>query len=462
MFRKNKKSKAVSENKTEAVQEEKIEVKTNADKVHEAFYEKIRNAHRSDELYELPGDEDLTPEELAEIHKFWDKYSFAYPDIDLKSFKAFKNRRGKVEVRHMPSVVRMQYLQPKFVHKDFRVALQTKAILPLLFSNVKQPRTVLRQMNGFYSDTDFNLLTRDGATELLARESAEHRLIVKPRTTGGGRGIFFIDKGADFETVKDTVESLGSVGFVIQEALEQSEFMKQFNPTSVNTLRITSLLWKDEVRILASLVRVGKVGNEVDNYSQGGSLIGLDSQTGKCNNWAFTHEHERLTVLPSGLDLNQDLYVPGFSKAISMVKTMHSRIPYIRMVSWDIAIDNNDEPVLIENNFAGMIQIHECVTGPIFGDLTEEVLDEYLIRQFCFSVEVDGWLVDEYRSRIIIKEYIGNGGNVTIPEKLLDKKVKSIKKNAFAKKNVSSVSVSKRLYDVSPGAFKGLDVKINE
>ena len=456
MFRKEKKSKSVNKRKSDVIREEK----TNAAKVHEEFYNKVRNAHRSDELYEVPGDEELTPEEIEKIHKFWDKYSFAYPDIDFKSFKAFKNRRGKVEVRHLPSVVRTQYLQQKFVHKDFRIALQTKALLPLLFSNAKQPRTVLRQMNGFYSDTNFNMLSRQEAIQLLANECAEHRLIVKPRTKGGGKGIFFLNKGESYEKVKEAIDGLGPVGFVIQEVLEQSEFMKKFNPTSVNTLRITSFLWKDEVRILASLIRVGKVGNEVDNYSQGGSLIGLDAQTGKCNRWAFTHEHERITVLPSGIDLNQDLYVPGYEKAVSMVKKMHSRISYIRMVSWDIALDYNDEPVLIENNFSGMIQLHECVTGPLFGDLTEEVLDEYLIKRFCFSVEVDGWLVDEYNSRVIIKEYIGENKDVVVPEKLLDKKVKSIKKNAFAKKDISSVSVSQRLYDASPNAFSGLEIKI--
>ncbi|MBR1763655.1 MAG: hypothetical protein IJ731_09895 [Eubacterium sp.] len=455
MFGKGKKSKVFNKEKSDVIREEK----NNAAQVHEEFYNKVRNAYRSDELYELPDDEELTPEEIKKIHEFWDKYSFAYPDIDFKSFKAFKNRRGKVEVRHLPSVVRTMYLQEKFAPWDFRMALQVKAMLPLLFSNAKQPRTVLRQMNGFYTDSDFNLISRQEATQLLAKESAQHRMIVKPRTKGGGRGIFFIEKGASYEKVEEAIDYLGPVGFVIQETLEQSEFMKKFNPSSVNTLRITSFLWKDEVHILASLIRVGKKGNEVDNYSQGGSLIGLDAKTGKCCRWAFTHEHERITVLPSGLDLNQDLYVPNYEKAVSMVKEMHSRIPYIRMVSWDIAIDCENEPVFIENNFAGMIQIHECVTGPLFGDLTEEVLDEYLIKRFCFSVKVDGWLVDEYNNHVVIKEYIEENKEVVVPEKLLGKRVKSIKKNAFAIKDISSVSVSQRLYDASPNAFEGLKIK---
>ena len=146
-------------NKKECIMLEKdynskpITEESNAAQVHEAFYNKVRNAYRSDSLYEMPDDEDLTPEEIEAIRKFWGKYSFAYPDIDFTSFKSFKNRRGKVEVMHMPGVVRTQYLKPKFLNNEFKIALQSKGLLPLLFANAKQPKTVLRQMDGHYADT---------------------------------------------------------------------------------------------------------------------------------------------------------------------------------------------------------------------------------------------------------------------------------------------------------------------
>lgn len=47
------------------------------------------------------------------------------------------------------------------------------------------------------------------------------------------------------------------------------------------------------------------------------------------------------------------------------------------MISWDVAIDKDAEPVLIEANLQiGDIDILQPVNGPLFGDLTEDVLKE--------------------------------------------------------------------------------------
>ena len=45
-----------------------------------------------------------------------------------------------------------------------------------------------------------------------------------------------------------------------------------------------------------------------------------------------------------------------------------------KLVAWDISLDQNDEPVLIETNlrWGGSVQI---AAGPVFGDMTEDVLN---------------------------------------------------------------------------------------
>ena len=52
-------------------------------------------------------------------------------------------------------------------------------------------------------------------------------------------------------------------------------------------------------------------------------------------------------------------------------------IPHFRLVSWDIAIDESGEPILIEMNSAyGGPELHQFSNGPIFGEDTEEILEE--------------------------------------------------------------------------------------
>lgn len=60
-----------------------------------------------------------------------------------------------------------------------------------------------------------------------------------------------------------------------------------------------------------------------------------------------------------------------------MIKSIHPLIPHFRLVSWDVAICEDGEPMLIEANMRkGGINLNQFNNGPLFGDLTERVLDE--------------------------------------------------------------------------------------
>ena len=79
---------------------------------------------------------------------------------------------------------------------------------------------------------------------------------------------------------------------------------------------------------------------------------------------------------PDGL-VFEGFKVPSYDKAVELVRKAHPIIGNFRLVSWDIAIDESGEPVLIEANMRkGGINFHQFNNGPLFGDLTERVLDE--------------------------------------------------------------------------------------
>lgn len=69
--------------------------------------------------------------------------------------------------------------------------------------------------------------------------------------------------------------------------------------------------------------------------------------------------------------------IPNFEKVIQMVETCHEKMGNFRLVSWDIAIGEDGEPILIEANLRnGECEFHQYNNGPLFGKLTEQVLDE--------------------------------------------------------------------------------------
>lgn len=71
--------------------------------------------------------------------------------------------------------------------------------------------------------------------------------------------------------------------------------------------------------------------------------------------------------------------IPNYDKCVEMVKRLAPRFSNIsKLISWDITIDQDAEPVLIETNltWGGSVQI---ATGPVFGDMTPKVL-EYVTK----------------------------------------------------------------------------------
>ena len=58
-----------------------------------------------------------------------------------------------------------------------------------------------------------------------------------------------------------------------------------------------------------------------------------------------------------------------------MAKRLATRLGHFRVVSWDIAVGANYEPILIEfNAFTQSIDYHQLNNGPLFGEFTDEVI----------------------------------------------------------------------------------------
>ena len=157
-------------------------------------------------------------------------------------------------------------------------------------------------------------------------------------------------------------------------------------------------------------------------------------------------DNTKISVLPNGLDLAaQDLAGPSFDEVKRIISKIHYRIPYVKLISWDIALNEENVPTFIECNFAGMIQIHEAVTGPLFGDLMPELLDEYLLKEFFVRIAEKDFICKEFHDHITLIEYIGESENVVIPDEINGKPVTKIDKKAFKGCTISNFTAPLRL-----------------
>ncbi len=390
-----------------------------------------------DDSYALPEDEPLTQEEKEAVQAFWGKYSFAYPDIDFRSFQTFKNRTGKFDPRHLPGGIKKAALN--YVDSFYTAPFQNKAMLEMLYTGIPQPETIVRRMNCLYYDGKYNHITLTRTINIMLLALKKGDLFFKLNFTSGGSGVFLLEKGSQTkESLREMItKTYANYAFVVQKPLKQNDFMRALNPSSVNTVRITTMLFKQKVYCLAALIRIGSPGSNVDNWCSGGSLLGVDMETGICNGWAMGNDMRRYTQLPSGVDLQAaQLVVPNFEAIKAAVTRQHYRIPYVRFISWDIALDENDTPTMIECNFAGMHQIHEAVNGPLLGDLTEQVCDEYLLKRFYLRFAQKHFICREYHDHVEIEKYLGSkkADKVVIPQTLQGKPVTKVDPDALRSK----------------------------
>jgi hypothetical protein len=114
----------------------------------------------------------------------------------------------------------------------------------------------------------------------------------------------------------------------------------------------------------------------VDNTSRGGIACGI-GKDGRLKPRAFDEAGTMFEKHPATGVTFSDVVLPSLDVAEKLIKQAHIRIPHFRLVSWDIAFDEQENPVLIESNLKdGGLYSHQLNNGPLFGSDTEKILDE--------------------------------------------------------------------------------------
>lgn len=76
----------------------------------------------------------------------------------------------------------------------------------------------------------------------------------------------------DFEKLKE----LGK-NFIVQERLVCSKSIASLYPHSVNTFRIMTYIWNNEIQVVPVIMRIGQHGSHLDNAHAGGMFIAVNN-----------------------------------------------------------------------------------------------------------------------------------------------------------------------------------------
>lgn len=303
------------------------------------------------------------------IKKYWNKYT---KSININWHKYYSSRNGIYDVRYIPDDLYYTVIDQHFNNRKYGWGVNDKNYYKIWFKDVKQPKTVIHKINNILYNENYEILSDEKAINMCSKYDG---LIIKPAVeTGGSKGIEFWNKSNGIEKLIDLLKN-GSSNLIIQELITQHEELGKIHFNSVNTIRTISLLFKGEVHILSSVLRMGIDGSKVDNASAGGITCGIRAD-GRLKDVAYSAKGIKYEKHPQGYVFNECV-VPSYDKVLELIKNQHIKMAHFRLISWDIAIGQDGEPILIEANLRnGQCDFHQFNNGPLFGDLTDDVLEE--------------------------------------------------------------------------------------
>lgn len=133
----------------------------------------------------------------------------------------------------------------------------------------------LRSLLGILEDEGYNRLSLDEAFERIC---ANAEVVCKPTLeTGSGRSIQFWNTTADIGKIKAFLTDKSEKDWIVQKVIKQHAELNRVHATSINSLRIVSILMPEDVYILSSNLRMGSGGGRIDNVTAGGISAGVNA-----------------------------------------------------------------------------------------------------------------------------------------------------------------------------------------
>ena len=189
---------------------------------------------------------------------------------------------------------------------------------------------------------------------------ATGKLIIKPTGGSQGRGVFFAvpETNEDIEALYDKVHGQH---YIIEEVINEHQKLSALHPQSVNTLRLyTTRSLKDGiVRVTGAVIRIGRGDSGIDNYSSGGMVAEIDTDSGIVISRAVDEAgREYLKQPDTGIDI-KGFEVPQWDEVKKKVLEAHEKVKDLNYIAWDVVVRDDDSIAFLEANLYGGVHMQQ-------------------------------------------------------------------------------------------------------
>ena len=186
--------------------------------------------------------------------------------------------------------------------------------------------------------------------EFLEKTEGVEDLILKPVSSTQGKGVEKIHCGGGADDKREIFDRIKAIDrrMICEECIVQHPDIAAFNPSSVNTIRVLTIMDKGQCYHVYAGFRMGR-GDIVDNFHAGGIISTVDVETGITCMDAIDLDGRHYPVHPvSGL-ATKGFQIPHWDKVLAVTEEAARRLEGVGMVGWDVDV-TQDGVCLTEGN----------------------------------------------------------------------------------------------------------------
>lgn len=252
--------------------------------------------------------------------------------IDFIQYKFYeRNRYGRKKFIEYQSLHR---LMDAVNSKDTNIVFDNKSIFNKRFSK--------------FLNRDW-ISVKDVTFEEFEKFMKDHdRIFFKPEIASFGDGVEILTCDDDLSEAYKRLKRSEAIG---EEIVIQAEELAEFNDTSLNTLRVVTLIDKNgKSNIMFALLRTGRKGKIADNFHHYGIASKIDIETGYICTTGVDREFQRYTIHPDSKKPIVGFKIPEWDAIKEFAIELSQQVKETRYVGWDIAIDKDYNICCIEGN----------------------------------------------------------------------------------------------------------------
>lgn len=249
-------------------------------------------------------------------------------------------------------------IEPSLNPPELALAHQDKNLYDLTPIGPWCAVTVARRMGPRWFDSRYVEIDPRQLRSLLT----SHEVLVKKPSVDSSQARGVLIASGDEVAASIANDNRAALDLIIQERVDQSNLTARFHPASLNTFRVVTARVGRSPIMLSTIFRIGTRGRPFDNK---GIFVGVE-RSGRLRDFACDLEFRRLDRHPdSGLQFD-GVVISEVGELVETCESLHRYLPHFGMVSWDMALDRQGRPVVIELNLRYQeINFHQCTNGPV-------------------------------------------------------------------------------------------------